>query len=270
MKTSRLLWIWLFVCFGPALSVAPAQEAGKPQAFRNAVIRYGGLERGDTTRKHIFLTFTGGDFNDGGKWIYRVLKKEKVPAHFFFTGDFYRLPENRILIKKLIRQGHYLGPHSDKHLMYASWEDRDSLLVSKEEFTSDLLDNYTAMADFGITKQKAYFFMPPYEWYNRQISDWTAELGLLLINYSPGTRSHADYTTPEMGNRYIGSQDIYEGILTFESTSPNGLNGFILLIHIGTAPERSDKFYYYLEDLITELRKRDYQFRMLPEFYEHY
>jgi peptidoglycan/xylan/chitin deacetylase (PgdA/CDA1 family) len=109
--------------------------------------------------------------------------------------------------------------------------------------------------------------MPPYEWYNQQISNWTAEMGLILINYTPGTRSNADYTTPDMGERYVISEEIYEGILNFESTSSNGLNGFILLIHIGTAPERSDKFYYRLEDLVTALKNRDYQFKNLTELY---
>jgi hypothetical protein len=105
--------------------------------------------------------------------------------------------------------------------------------------------------------------MPPYEWYNQQISTWTDELGLTLINYSPGTRSNADYTTPDMVDRYIGSEQIYQSILNFESESSNGLNGFILLIHIGTAPGRTDKFYYRLEDLIKELKNRDYQFKNL-------
>jgi len=188
-----------------------------------------------------------------------------VTAHFFFTGDFYRSPENNKLIKHLRKKGHYLGPHSDKHLLYASWTKRDSLLVSKEEFTFDLMNNYQVMEAFGIKKKEALFFMPPYEWYNQQISNWTDELGLILINYSPGTRSSADYTTPDMGDRYIGSEQIYQSILNFERTSSNGLNGFILLIHIGTAPGRTDKFYYRLEDLLTELKNRDYQFKNLTE-----
>jgi endoglucanase len=249
-------------------SVIPAQDPGKTSFLNHAIFRYGGLERADTTEKNIYLTFTGGDFNDGGKWINRVLQDKGVPAHFFFTGDFYRSPENKKLIKKLRKKGHYLGPHSDKHLLYASWTNRDSLLVSKEEFTSDLKNNYQVMEAFGIKKKEAIFFMPPYEWYNQQISDWTDELGLILINYTPGTRSSADYTTPDMGNRYIGSQEIYERILSFESTSSSGLNGFILLIHIGTAAERTDKFYYRLEDLITELENRDYQFKQLTEYYK--
>lgn len=246
-------------------SLVPAQVPGKVSSFNHAIFRYGGLERADTTEKIIYLTFTGGDFNDGGKWISRVLQKKGVTAHFFFTGDFYRSPENKKLIRKLIKQGHYLGPHSDKHLLYASWTNRDSLLVSEEEFTSDLINNYKEMAAFGIKKKEAPFFMPPYEWYNQQISNWTDELGLMLINYSPGTRSNADYTTPDMGDRYIGSEQIYQGILNFESASSNGLNGFILLIHIGTAPGRTDKFYYRLEDLITALKNRDYQFKNLIE-----
>jgi len=246
-----------------------AQVSGKACMLNHAVYRYGGLERADTTEKNIYLTFTGGDFNDGGKWISRVLQRKGITANFFFTGDFYRLPENRKLIRKLIQQGHYLGPHSDKHLLYATWEDRDSLLVSKEEFTSDLFNNYQEMAAFGIPEKEALFFMPPYEWYNQQISNWTNELGLILINYSPGTRSNADYTTPDMGNRYIGSEQIYNSIINFEGTSSNGLNGFILLIHIGTAPERTDKFYYRLEDLITDLKNRDYRFKNLSEIYNH-
>jgi len=246
--------------------MVPAQDPGKASFLNHAIFKYGGLERADTTEKIIYLTFTGGNFNDGGKWISRVLERKGVPAHFFFTGDFYRSPENIKLIKKLIKQGHYLGPHSDKHLLYASWTNRDSLMVSKEEFTSDLINNYKEMTAFGINKKEALFFMPPYEWYNQQISNWTAELGLILINYTPGTRSNADYTTPDMGDRYISSKHIYQNILKFESVSSNGLNGFILLIHIGTAPGRSDKFYYRLEDLITELRNRDYQFKKLIEF----
>jgi endoglucanase len=251
----------LFSCL--LASVVPAQDSGKDHFFNHAVFRYGGLERADTTKKIIYLTFTGGDFNDGGKWISRVLERKGVPANFFFTGDFYRLPENKNLIKKLIKQGHYLGPHSDKHLLYASWTNRDSLLVSKEEFTSDLINNYKEMAAFGIHEEEAPFFMPPYEWYNQQISNWTDELGLILINYTPGTSSNADYTTPDMGARYISSEQIFQHILTFENTSSNGLNGFILLIHIGTAPERTDKFYHRLEDLLIALKSRGYQFKKL-------
>lgn len=232
--------------------------------YDHAIVRLGGLERTDTSQKRIFLTFTGGDYNDGGKRVPSILKRQQVLAQFFFTGDFYREQKNRKLIKRLINRGHYLGAHSDKHLLYAPWEHRDSLLVSKTTFTQDLLQNYAEMAAFGIHQSEALWFIPPYEWYNQQISDWTSELGLRLINYSPGTRSNADYTTPDMGTRYVSSERIYRSILEYEANSSSGLNGFILLIHIGTHPDRTDKFYDRLPELIAELKASGYEFGRLP------
>jgi len=52
---------------------------------------------------------------------------------------------------------------------------------------------------------------------------------------------------------YLSSQAIYDRILAYEEKDPHGLNGFILLVHIGTDPARSDKFYWRLGGLIDEL-----------------
>ncbi|NRB49441.1 MAG: polysaccharide deacetylase family protein [Saprospiraceae bacterium] len=233
--------------------------------YDHAVFAHGGVIRLDTTQRTIYLTFTGGDFNDGKAVVKRTLRRKGVPANFFFTGDFYRLRANRAFIRSLIKAEHYLGPHSDKHLLYASWENRDSLLVNQLEFESDLTENYRVMAEFGITKEQAHFFMPPYEWYNQKISKWTEALGLQLINFTPGTRSNADYTTPDMGKRYWSSEAIFNSILDFEAKERNGLNGFILLLHVGTHPSRVDKMYRLLPDLIDALRARGYRFASLHE-----
>jgi len=235
------------------------------QSYPHSIYTYGGLTRLDTTQTVIYLTFTGGDYNDGRKMVQRVLRKKKVKANFFFTGDFYRLKENRSFIRALVQSGHYLGPHSDKHLLYAPWENRDSLLVSKAQFIQDLGNNYKAMAAFDIQQIAAPFFMPPYEWYNQEISNWTAELGLQLINFTAGTRSNADYTTPDMGKRYLSSQLIFDSILDYESKDRHGLNGFILLLHVGTHPNRTDKLYRRLPSLIDTLRAKGYRFASLHE-----
>lgn len=196
------------------------------------------------------------------------MNKQKVPAAFFLTGNFYSNPAFTSLIHNLKRDGHYLGAHSDKHLLYADWEKRDSLLVTKEEFERDLQNNYKRMARFGIKKTDAPYFLPPFEWYNATIAGWTKELNLQLINFSPGTRSTADYTYPGMGERYIASDEICQSIIEYELKDPNGLNGFILLIHIGTDPRRTDKFYTHLDSLLNELKEKGYQFVRIDELLE--
>lgn len=222
----------------------------------------GALVRGDIKRPALSLIFTGDEFGDGAKYIQKLLKKEKVLASFFLTGNFYSNPKFARTIRKLRADGHYLGAHSNKHLLYCDWIQRDSLLVSKEEFTQDLLENYGKMKEFGIDKEDARYFLPPYEWYNDSIAKWTGNMGLLLVNMTHGTLSHADYTTPAMKN-YRSSQEIFHSIIQYEERNKTGLNRFLLLMHIGTAPSRTDKLYYSLETLIEHLKKKGYQLQSI-------
>lgn len=148
--------------------------------------------------------------------------------------------------------------------MYAAWEKRDSLLLSQVQFNEDLQKNYAAMKKFGIIKKDALYFLPPFEWYNDTIASWTHQQGLQLINYSPGTISHADYTWPELKN-YKSSEDILASIRKYATNSKQGLNGFILLIHIGVDPKRTDKLYNYLPQLIQWLQQKGYHAKRVDE-----
>jgi endoglucanase len=164
---------------------------------------------------------------------------------------------------QLQKDGHYLGPHSNNHLLYNDWTYRDSLLVTKEQFTTDLLLNYAELKKRGITQKDAPYFLPPYEWYNDTIAAWTADLGFQLINNTSGTLSHADYTTPGVKN-YRDSKTIYNSIIEYEKKA-NGLNGFILLMHVGTHADRTDKFYHQLPQLLQWLKSKGYQLERVDE-----
>ena len=224
----------------------------------------GAIIRGDAKSPELALIFTGDEYADGAKVIADTLKKQNVKASFFFTGRFYRNPQFKSAIQTLKRDNHYLGAHSDEHLLYADWNMRDKTLISKEEFTRDLNANYAAMKTFGINKSDAMYFLPPYEWYNRTIADWTAEMDLQLINFTSGTRSNADYQTPSEKN-YLSSRQIFDFIKSYEAKDANGLKGFLLLTHIGTAPERTDKFYNLLDELIVWLKSKNYKFVRVDE-----
>lgn len=215
----------------------------------------GGIIQGNPQEKKIALVFTGHEFADGSKTISATLKRNKIKASFFLTGDFYR--KYPAIAKKLQLEGNYLGPHSDKHLLYCDWTKRDSTLVSETEFTADLKNNYEAIKNAGLKTDEPRYFIPPYEWYNQQITDWAKMKDVQVVNFTPGTGSNADYTTPDMKN-YRSSETIYTNILQYEEK--NTLNGHLLLVHIGTDSKRTDKFYNKLDKLIIELKKRGYEF----------
>jgi peptidoglycan/xylan/chitin deacetylase (PgdA/CDA1 family) len=233
----------------------PEQSSKKNFSFNRR-----GIVRGDSAKKNIAMAFTGHEFAEGGNFIANTLTGQKIKASFFLTGGFYRNAQFKKIIEQLKQDGNYIGAHSNEHLLYCDWQKRDSLLVTEQQFKTDLLNNYNEMAEFGIEKQQAKYFLPPYEWYNDSISIWTKELGLQLINYTPGTLSHADYTTTNDRN-YRSSETIYNSIIKYEKTKPAGLNGFILLMHIGAGPGRTDKFYTRLPELIQYLKQKGYQFQ---------
>lgn len=226
----------------------------------NNIYQDGGIIRTDPSVKHIDFVFTAADKADGAERIISTLRKYNIKGGFFFTGEFFEMYPD--VVRRLVAEGHYVGSHSYGHLLYAPWGNRDSLLVTKQEFEEDIFKSYKVLREFGITD--APYFIPPYEHYNATISSWARQLGLQVINYTPGTITNGDYTTPEM-KRYFSSKEILGRIWEYERTDPNGLNGHIMLIHFGTDPARTDKFYDKLPGLIRELRRKGYSFTPLKD-----
>ena len=125
------------------------------------------------------------------------LRSRGIKGGFFFTGEFYELYPD--VVKRLLDEGHFVGSHSYGHLLYMPWEDRDSLLVTREEFENDMMKSYETLRKASIEYKDAPVYIPPYEYYNKEISAWAKNMGIQVINYTPGTMSNADYTTPDMG-----------------------------------------------------------------------
>lgn len=224
------------------------------------IYRDGGIIRTDPSVRHIDFVFTAADKADGADRIISTLRKYNIKGGFFFTGEFFELYPD--VVRRLVAEGHYVGSHSYGHLLYAPWGKRDSLLVTRQEFEEDMFNSYKVLREFGITD--APYFIPPYEHYNATISSWARQLGLQVINYTPGTLTNGDYTTPGM-SRYFSSKEILGKIREYERTDPDGLNGHIMLIHFGTDPSRTDKFYDKLPGLIRELRRKGYSFTPLKD-----
>jgi peptidoglycan/xylan/chitin deacetylase (PgdA/CDA1 family) len=227
----------------------------------------GGVIRGDTSKKQLALIFTGGDFGEGTGHILDTLAAHKIKASFFLTGDYLRKPQHADYLKRIVAEGHYLGPHSDTHPLYCPWEDRSKTLVTREFFRQDLQKNIDDLRKLGALAgmNKPVYFIPPYEWYNSDQSQWASEMNVLLFNFTPGSGSNRDWA-PEGHKSFVPGQKIIDDILDYEKKDAHGLNGFLLLLHVGS--QRKDKTFLLLGGLLDELQKRCYDFARVDDLLE--
>lgn len=250
---------------GSGCRSASASTSTRVTVDRSKVELYqGGITRGAKDHKAIALAFTGHEYAEGGETMLNELQKHHGKASFFFTGKFVANPDFRPLLKRIAADGHYFSVHSDQHLLYCSWDKERQLQVSREEFRADLQANFAGYDALKLKARPGRFFIPPFEHYNQQIVDWANELGCVVINYTPGTRSNADYTG-EADQNFVSSQIIFDSILKREQTDPHGLNGYILLLHIGSGPGRADKFHARFGELLDYLAGKGYEFVRVDE-----
>ncbi|MBC7186742.1 MAG: polysaccharide deacetylase family protein [Calditrichaeota bacterium] len=224
---------------------------------------HAGIVRGDTSVRVLALIFTGGDYGEGCEHILSTLESHGIKASFFLTGAFLSQPERRSCVRRMVGQGHYVGPHSHAHLLYSPWEDRSKSLVGRRLFRQDLRQNLRELRALGALRHaKVVYFIPPYEWYNEDHVRWANEMGVVLCNFTPGSGSHRDWI-PEGEKGFVPGTAILQDILAYEQQDPNGLNGFLLLLHLGA--QRQDKVFLQLGPLVEELLRRGYRFVRIDE-----
>jgi peptidoglycan/xylan/chitin deacetylase (PgdA/CDA1 family) len=243
---------------GPAVAAAaPASPSPTPAASGLTIVD-GAVVRGPTHARRLALVFTGHEFAEGAAEILDELHQRRIAAAFFFTGAFLNNPAFGDLVRRALREGHYLGPHSDAHLLYCPWTGPKTTLVSREEFDRDLDANLAKLERLGVPRGSITHFVPPYEWANEEIAAWSRARGLLLANPTPGTRAPADYTE-DQDPRFVSSQQVLDSVLAKERSDPHGLNGFLLLMHVGAGPRRTDKLHRHLGELLDALAARGYE-----------
>ena len=229
----------------------------EPKVVKDA---WGAAVRVNPDKKTIYLIFSADSMFQGGDKILKTLKNNKIKGSFFLTGNFLRLTEQKSMIERIIKEGHYTGAHSDKHILYAPWDKRDKSLVTTDSLANDIKRNYAELAKFGIEPKDAPWYLPPYEWYNKESVNVAAWLGFKTINFTPGTATPADYTTPDMKN-YRSSEDLINRLFEFEKRE--GLNGAVILIHPGVEESRTDRLYDKLDSIIKRLKRLGYSFDRL-------
>ncbi|MDE7153346.1 MAG: polysaccharide deacetylase family protein [Muribaculaceae bacterium] len=208
-------------------------------------------------QKTVHLLFTADSAFEGGAYAMDVMSERGVKGSFFFTGNFMRDSlRNGAIIRRAIADGHYVGPHGDRHILLAEWNKERTTLASPDSALTDMEHAYELLARYGICRDSATILIPSFEWYNSGHVNAFRNAGLFTINMTPGIETYRDYTTPDL-DYYTPSEFMWNQLLSREQS--HGLDGAIILIHLGTDSTRTDKFYNYLPAILDTLTARGYR-----------
>ena len=181
--------------------------------------------------KKVALTFDAAWGNEDTARILDILKKHKVQATFFMTGDWVeKYPEE---VKAVKEAGHDLANHSASH--------RSMIGLEKEEQRQEILSVHEKVLE--LTGEEMRLFRVPYDNYDDEIIRNIQACGYYPIQWSVDSLDWKDY----------GVKDIVETVLESRELK----NGAIILLHNGTKYTAEA-----LDDLLTELEKAGYQ--MVP------
>jgi len=266
---------------GPKRGASPVQKTPaihsqrninyqKTQIFvSNAFDRSLNFSRGSEAEKWVALTFDGGAHTRGAAEILDTLKERGVQATFFLTGRF--IQKHGDLVRRIHAEHHVLGNHTESHPHLTNFEadrthstlegvDRGFLIRQLEQVTN----RYQAL---GIPMSPIW--RAPYGEQNRTINQWAASLGLMHIGWTQGsnwrmTLDTNDWVVRPSDPGYFSPDEVIKKIVNFGKGTEQGLNGGIILMHVGTLRKR-EPMYSRLGVLIDTLKSSGYQLVTIPE-----
>lgn len=239
---------------------ACARSEGREPSVNPTYDRYGAIIRlpdAEASSKPVYFIFTADSMFEGGEYAMQVLKEAGLKASFFFTGNFLRdKARNANIINRAVAEGHYVGPHSDRHILLADWDAGRTTLADPDSAVTDMMDNLVELAEYGIDTSSVKYIVPPYEWYNREHIDAYKGAGLIPVSPFPGLLTYRDYTVPGMDD-YYDSVTLWDDFL--DNVRTKDLDGCFIILHLGTQDARTDKFYRYLPQMIDTLKAHGYE-----------
>jgi peptidoglycan/xylan/chitin deacetylase (PgdA/CDA1 family) len=256
---------------------------GKPVALQNVTVASGpptanylanDLSRGDRERKQVSLTFDGGSTDNAAQQILDILKEHNLQVTIFLTGGFVeKFPE---ATKRLVQEGHEVGNHTWNHphlTSYAADKQNVTLPNVTREFVHDQLTR-TAKLFEEVTGQKmAPFWRAPYGEHNAEIRQWAAELGYRHVGWTRGrswqeSMDTMDWVADTTSQAYHTSEEILAHLMNLANEETHGINGGIILTHLGSHRQDGDHFYTVLPRLISGLREKNYALVKVSELAE--
>ena len=193
------------------------------------------VNRVDTSKKIVALTFDDGPTSDTARQLLDILEREQVPATFFVTGA--ELEKNMTTASRIVASGHELGNHSFSH--------QRMVFVTPSYVEQELTRTDALIREAGYHSE--IYFRPPFgkklfvlPWYlsrnGRTTVMWDVE-----PDSDPGAKASEIARTAIAGTR----------------------PGSIILLHV-MYPDRVESF-KAVSTIIAELKSREYKFVTVSE-----
>lgn len=222
------------------------------------------VRQGNPQRKMLAFTFDGGSDDAHTKDILKILREHHVHCTLFLTGKFIeRHPD---LVRQMVADGHEFGNHTYNHPHLTSYAQnhRQNTLpnVTRQFLQRQLLK--TDSIYYRVTgKHLQPYWRAPFGEYNREILTWAAEAGFLHIRWTSGFDTY-DWVTDESSKLFHTPQEVYDHFLMEDLNRKTGLNGVIVLMHLGSHRNNNHVF-ETLPRLIHTLQDRGYRFGMVND-----
>ncbi len=225
------------------------------------------LDNGNRTKRLVALTFDGDAMCNAAEELLDTLRSRGVTATIFITGGFIRrFPE---VVRALIAEGHEIGNHTYNHPHLTTWAENRrhttypgvtrAMLFNQLGRTERMFEKLTG-------KRMAPIWRAPYGERNREICRWAQEAGYLHIGWRQGRTwlenlDSNDWVPDEQTPGYHSPLQVVDKIMANARARPYGINGGIVLMHLGTQRKRrSEQVHLVLGRLIDELRSEGYRF----------
>ena len=228
------------------------------------------LLRGRQSVPMVALTFDGGSTDNGAGKILDVLKEKRVRATMFLSGLFIeRYPE---MVRRIVADGHEVGNHTYSHMNLTTYT-QDSTHntlpeVTFEKFQKELIDTNSLFREVTGSSMIP-FWRAPFGEQNEELRLGAAYAGYRHVSWTfdpvelKSMDSH-DWVTDKESHLYKTAEEIKDYLLDFGENDPNGANGAVILMHLGT--DRKEEFLYeVLPSIIDGFREKGYRLSTISE-----
>jgi peptidoglycan/xylan/chitin deacetylase (PgdA/CDA1 family) len=230
------------------------------------------FDNGSTLKKVVALTFDGSALDNAVGDILDTLKSRNTRATVFLTGDFLRaFPD---MVRRILAEGHEAGNHTLSHPHLTSYA-QDQTQTTLPSVTELFLCRELMRTDSIFFTIAGRHFSPiwraPFGEKNRTICCWAQKCGYIHIGWRQGKTWRSgldsnDWIPDEETPGFHSPEEVRGKILALAQSGPDGINGGIILMHLGTLrKDAKNQVHRILGKLIDDLQNLGYEFVTVSE-----